>query len=127
MNPVPTAIKLSKKKRELQLQYQINDTEQQFCLSCEYLRVHSPSAEVRGHGNAILQTGKIDVNINKIETVGNYAIQIYFDDCHDTGIYSWQYLYELCTQQEEKWQQYLTALKEQGGFREADKNIIKFS
>lgn len=92
------------------------DDGKRFKLSCEYLRVHSPSAEVAGHGpgEGVLQVGKEDVGINAIEQVGNYAVQLIFDDNHDTGIFSWEYLYELGIDQEQKWQRYLERLKEAG-------------
>ena len=85
-----------------------------FELSCEYLRVHSPSAEVKGHGpgQGVLQTGKEDVNIREIEPVGNYAVKLCFDDGHDTGIYSWDYLYELGANRDKNWAEYLDALKQ---------------
>ena len=82
-------------------------------LSAEVLRVFSPSAEVRGHSDdqRVLQTGKKYVAVNKIEPVGNYAIRILFDDGHDTGIYSWDYLYELHETRQAKWHQYLAELQ----------------
>ncbi len=85
---------------------------ERYSLSCEYLRVHSPSAEVLGHGpgQEVLQTGKINVGITALKPVGNYALQLVFDDGHDTGLYSWRYLYELCQGQEAKWQDYLDRL-----------------
>ena len=88
-------------------------------MSCEYLRVHSPSAEVAGHGpgQEVLQVGKEDVNITAIEPVGNYAVKLVFDDNHDSGLYSFQYLYELGAEQEQKWTVYLERLKEAGHVR----------
>jgi DUF971 family protein len=82
-------------------------------LSAEYLRVHSPSAEVRGHGKGqeTLQTGKRQVNINTLEPVGNYAIKLNFDDGHDSGIYSWDYLLDLGANYEKLWKSYLNKLK----------------
>lgn len=87
-----------------------------FQLPCEYLRVFSPSAEVRGHGPgmATLVTGKETVNINAIEPVGNYAVRLIFDDGHATGLYSWETLYALGAEQERNWQDYLTRLAEAG-------------
>jgi DUF971 family protein len=87
-----------------------------FEMSCEYLRVHSPSAEVQGHspGESVLQVDKEDVNIERIEPVGNYAIQIYFDDEHNTGIYSWETLYRLGANQQQNWDAYLNRLREAG-------------
>ncbi len=109
----PTEIQLHQKSRMLEVAF---DDGKRFKLSCEYLRVHSPSAEVAGHGpgQGVLQIGKEDVGINAIEQVGNYAVQLVFDDNHDTGIYSWEYLYELGIHQEQKWQTYLERLKEAG-------------
>ena len=87
--------------------------DEKFDLPAELLRVYSPSAEVRGHGpnERKLQTGKKHVGVKAIEPVGNYAIRITFDDGHDTGIFAWDYLHELGTQQEKYWQEYLTELK----------------
>ena len=109
----PTEIQLHQKSRMLEVAF---DDGKRFKLSCEYLRVHSPSAEVAGHGpgQGVLQIGKEDVGINAIEQVGNYAVQLVFDDNHDTGIFSWEYLYELGIHQEQKWQTYLERLKEAG-------------
>ena len=109
----PTEIQLHQKSRILEIAF--NDGKH-FKLSCEYLRVHSPSAEVAGHGpgQEVLQIGKEDVGINAIEQVGNYAVQLVFDDNHDTGIFSWEYLYELGIHHEQKWQRYLDRLKEAG-------------
>ena len=109
----PTEIQLHQKSRVLEIAF---DNGKRFKLSCEYLRVYSPSAEVAGHGpgQEVLQVGKEDVSINAIEPVGNYAVQLVFDDNHDTGIYSWNYLYELGEHQEEKWQKYLQRLGKAG-------------
>ena len=89
-------------------------------LSAEFLRVHSPSAEVRGHGRrqGVLQTGKKYVAIKSIEAVGNYAIKLHFDDGHDSGIYSWEYLLELDEQEGSLWQDYLAKLRQSGQTRE---------
>jgi DUF971 family protein len=115
--PRPTEIKLHQKSRLLELSYADGKT---FTLPCEFLRVYSPSAEVRGHGpgQEVLQTGKKDVEITHIEPAGSYAIQLSFSDGHDTGIYSWDLLYEYGLHQEEMWQQYLARLKEAGASRE---------
>ena len=114
----PTEIQLHQKSRVLEIAF---DNGKRFKLSCEYLRVYSPSAEVAGHGpgQEVLQVGKEDVSINAIEPVGNYAVQLVFDDNHDTGIYSWNYLYELGEHQEEKWQKYLQRLGKAGYKRNA--------
>lgn len=112
-NP-PNKIKLHTKSNTLELVY----GEQSYQLSYEFLRVHSPSAEVKGHGKPVLQTGKKHVKIRSIEQVGNYALKIAFDDGHDTGLYSWQYLFELCQNQEQLWQEYLNKLEAAGASRE---------
>ncbi|MDM8562845.1 gamma-butyrobetaine hydroxylase-like domain-containing protein, partial [Candidatus Marithioploca araucensis] len=92
--PIPTEINLHQKSRLLEITF---DNGEHYELTCEYLRVYSPSADVRGHSpeQAVLQVGKADVKIDKIEQVGTYAIQLFFDDNHDTGIYSWEWLYHL--------------------------------
>ncbi len=111
--PIPTEINLRKKSRLLEITF---DTGEHFELTCEYLRVYSPSAEVRGHSTdqAVLQVGKADVNIDKIEQVGTYAIQLFFDDNHDTGIYSWEWLYNISKNHDELWQEYLDKLEKAG-------------
>ena len=87
-----------------------------FDLSCELLRVYSPSAEVRGHGpgQEILQIGKENVAIEDVEAVGNYAVKLVFDDGHDSGIYTWEFLHDLGSKQEQYWQSYLHALAHAG-------------
>ena len=120
----PTGIKLHKKSRTLELEY--GDSERH-ALSCEFLRVYSPSAEVRGHGEGqeVLQTGKANVGITAITPVGNYAVQLAFDDGHDTGIYSWSYLYEMCQNQAQWWQDYLDKMNEAGASRDPDVQVLK--
>jgi DUF971 family protein len=115
--PIPKEIILHKKSRTLELKYTEGEA---FHLPFEYLRVYSPSAEVQGHGQgaAILQVGKRDVEIDIIETVGHYAIKPSFSDGHQSGIYSWGYLYELATQYATRWPAYLTALEQAGGTRD---------
>src|SRR3954447_17140649 len=114
---IPTQITLHQKSRVLEIAFSDGRT---FRLPYEYLRVYSPSAEVRGHGagQEVLQTGKRAVEIRSIEPVGSYAIQPVFSDGHSTGIYSWDYLYELGETQDERWQQYLDKLKAAGASRE---------
>jgi len=111
--PIPKEINLHQKSRLLELTF---DDGEHFELSCEYLRVYSPSAEVRGHGpgEEVLQVGKADVNIDKIEPVGTYAIQLHFDDGHDTGIYSWEWLYHIGKNHEILWQEYLDKMEKAG-------------
>jgi DUF971 family protein len=112
-NHRPTDIKLHQKSRLLEIVFEDGKV---FDLSCEYLRVYSPSAEVRGHSpeQAVLQIGKESVSISDIEPMGNYAIKLVFDDGHDTGLYTWDYLYELGCYKEEFWQRYLDALQAAG-------------
>lgn len=109
----PTSLKLRTKSRVLAVSF---DDGASFELPFEYLRVYSPSAEVRGHGpgQETLQLGKHEVGITKIEPVGNYAVRLVFDDGHDTGLYTWSYLHELGRDHQTKWQQYLDRLKELG-------------
>jgi len=110
---VPTELNLHRQSRVLEITF---DDGAKFNLPCEYLRVFSPSAEVRGHGpgQEVLQIGKEDVNIAKIEPVGNYAVCLHFDDEHNTGIYSWDYLYQLGTDHQSNWRQYLEAMEKAG-------------
>lgn len=124
MQKAPTKIQLHKQSQQLELHFGA----EQFSLSAEFLRVHSPSAEVMGHGpnQAVLQFGKKEVCITKIERAGNYAIKLIFDDGHDSGIYTWSYLHELGTTQEKLWQDYLNALIHAGKTREKDTSIVKF-
>ena len=116
---IPTEITLHKAARVLEIAF---DDGQHFSLPCEYLRVYSPSAEVQGHGpgQEVLQLGKEDVTIERIEQVGTYAIQPSFDDGHESGIYSWETLYNLGVNYEQNWQEYLRRLKEAGHTRKGD-------
>lgn len=108
--PIPIEIKLLQKTRILEIQF---DNGEKFDLSCEYLRVFSPSAELKGHGHRErkLISGKKNVNIISIESVGHYAIKLIFDDNHQSGIYSWEVLYDLATNYNEYWKNYLRRLK----------------
>lgn len=114
-HPKPTDINLHQKSRVLELGF---DDGSHFELSCEFLRVYSPSAEVRGHGpgQEVLQLGKETVNIRSIEPVGNYAIKFEFDDGHNTGIYSWETLYNMGVNKDRLWEEYLNRL-ERGGHK----------
>jgi DUF971 family protein len=114
--PKPVEISLHQKSRVLKIAF---DNGENFALSYEYLRVHSPSAEVQGHGpgQGVLQVGKEDVMITRVDPVGSYAIQPSFDDGHDTGIYSWETLYDLGKNQERYWQEYLDKLTAAGHSR----------
>lgn len=113
MAPHPTALTLRTRSRVLAVEFSDGA---KFDLPFEYLRVYSPSAEVRGHGpgQETLQLGKHNVVVTKIEPVGNYAVRLVFDDGHDTGLYTWAYLYELGRDHAQKWQRYLDRLKELG-------------
>ena len=114
--PVPTEIKLHQKSNVLEIAFADGKI---FRLPCEFLRVYSPSAEVRGHGpgQEVLQVGKQNVEIKQIEPVGNYAVQFNFSDGHNTGIYSWDLLYEYGLRHDEMWAHYLERLKEAGASR----------
>jgi DUF971 family protein len=113
MSDIPVTIRLRKASCQITLEYEDGTS---FDLPFEYLRVYSPSAEVRGHGpgQEVLQTGKENVRVTSIEPIGYYALQFVFDDGHDTGLYTWEYLYELGAQQDEKWRAYLGRLKAAG-------------
>jgi DUF971 family protein len=110
---ITTALTIHKQSRTLEVAY---DDGAVFHLPFEFLRVHSPSAEVRGHGHGqeVLQTGKRNVLITALEPVGNYAVQPHFSDGHNTGIYSWDYLYSLGRDQDALWKDYLRRLQAAG-------------
>jgi DUF971 family protein len=103
--PAPVEIRLHTLSRKLEVSF---DDGARYELPAEYLRVHSPSAEVQGHGagDGVLVTGKQQVGIRAIEPIGHYAVRLVFDDGHDTGLYTWKYLHELGAQQEERWRRY---------------------
>ena len=111
--PTPSEIKFHQKSKLLEI---IFDDNTECMLSTEFLRVHSPSAEVQGHSpeQAVLQVGKENVSIDKIEPVGNYAIKIFFSDGHDTGLYSWQYLHMLAKNYQKLWTEYIGKLDASG-------------
>lgn len=115
--PLPIEIKLHQRSRLLEVTFDSGD---RFELPCEYLRVYSPSADVRGHGpgQGVLQVGKESVGISAIEPVGHYAVRLVFDDGHDTGLYSWEYLFELGRDRERNWAAYLEALARAGHLRQ---------
>lgn len=117
--PIPTEIKLHQKSRLMEIAFADGAA---FKLPYEYLRVFSPSAEVRGHGpgQETLQTGKREISIDTIEAVGNYAVKPSFSDGHDSGIYSWDLLYDLGVNQERNWQDYLARLEAAGASRDVD-------
>ncbi|MGB7541281.1 MAG: DUF971 domain-containing protein [Burkholderiales bacterium] len=116
--PIPTEIRLHQKSRVLEIMFSDGA---HFELPFELLRVYSPSAEVRGHGpgQEVLQPGKKEVEISSLEPVGSYAVQPQFSDGHNTGIYSWDYLYELGTDHDALWRKYLERLESAGASREA--------
>jgi DUF971 family protein len=116
----PREINFHKVSRILELSFSDGAS---FQLPTEYLRVYSPSAEVQGHGpgQEVLQIGKEDVNISRLEPVGHYAIKLVFDDNHDTGIYSWEYLYQLGAHYDKKWESYLERLKVAGYTRKENR------
>lgn len=111
--PAPTEIRLNKAERVLHVSF---DDGSAFALPAEYLRVESPSAEVQGHGPDQKQIvgGKRNVAVTSVEPVGNYAVRLVFDDRHDTGIYSWEYLLELGREHDKRWSAYLAALEVRG-------------
>jgi DUF971 family protein len=117
-SPIPTEIKLHQQSRFMEIAF--NDGSR-FNLPFEFLRVFSPSAEVRGHGpgQEVLQVGKKDVDIKAIEPVGQYAVVLVFSDGHDSGIYSWDYLYDLGAKQDFYWNSYLRRMEEAGASRES--------
>lgn len=118
--PTPVDMEFHQKSRRLDISYEDGE---HFKLPYEFLRVYSPSAEVRGHSpeEEVLQYGKKDVNIEHIEPVGTYAVTLHFDDGHNTGIYSWEWLYYLGKNQPQLWEEYLEKLEKAGKKREPEK------
>ncbi|GGI79758.1 gamma-butyrobetaine hydroxylase-like domain-containing protein [Shewanella gelidii] len=114
-SPSVTGLKLKKKSRILEVTFSDGNS---YPISCEMLRVYSPSAEVHGHGNPVLVTHKKNVNISSIEQVGNYAVKIVFDDGHDTGLFSWPILHNLAANQATLWEDYLARLRAEKASRE---------
>lgn len=119
--PAPTSLTVRSKSRVLEIAF---DTGEEFSLPFELLRVYSPSAEVRGHGagQEVLQTGKRDVTIADMEPVGNYAVKPHFSDGHNSGLFSWDYLYWLGSNQAELWEDYLQRLEAAGHTRESGRD-----
>ena len=115
--PWPIELRLKKAEKRLDIEF---DDGSKFSLPAEYLRVESPSAEVQGHGpgEKTIVAGRAHVGIMELESVGNYAVKIRFDDLHDTGIYSWDYLHQLGVEHEQRWRDYLAALDARGLSRE---------
>ena len=124
--PVPTRIVVSEQKDVLHLEYQ---GDVRFSLTAEYLRAFSPSAEVRGHGagQEVLQVGKRHVLITSLQQSGNYAIQISFDDGHNSGIYTWEYLFELGVNHSDNWADYLQRLHKANQSRDPDTQVVNLS
>jgi len=118
---IPSAIELHTASKTLTLEYGA----QRYNLSAEFLRVHSPSAEVQGHGQPILQVGKLGVGLSAIEPAGNYALKLCFDDGHDSGLFTWDYLFELAQRQESMWDDYLAALEHAGKTRDPSESVVK--
>ena len=121
---IPTALNVHKASKELGVQYSASEN---YRLSAEFLRVLSPSAEVRGHGNPVLQTGKRHVSIVAVEAIGHYAIKIMFDDGHDSGIYNWDYLSDLCLNQSSYWDDYIESLHSANASRDPGVSIVRLS
>ena len=115
--PAPTEISLHKKSRMLEVAFADGN---RFSLSCEFLRVYSPSAEVMGHGpgQEVLQVGKREVDIVAVDPVGNYAVRLVFSDGHDSGLFTWKYLYELGTFRDTMWAHYLRRMEDAGASRD---------
>ncbi|ERO65065.1 gamma-butyrobetaine hydroxylase-like domain-containing protein [Pseudomonas piscis] len=122
MARLPTVINLHKASKTLTLTYGPDEV---YHLPAEFLRVHSPSAEVQGHGNPILQFGKLGVGLDKIEPAGQYALKLTFDDGHDSGLFTWDYLYQLALRQEELWSDYLQQLEAAGKSRDPSESVVK--
>ena len=122
-DPRPKELRLLTKSRILEISF---DDGSKFAFPFEFLRVYSPSAEVRGHGpgQEVLQTGKSAVEILELEPVGNYAVRPRFSDGHDTGLYSWDYLYELGKNQGALWRRYLETLHKAGASRDPQGSIV---
>ena len=133
---IPTKVHLHKQAKTLEVAFgnttghlpHSGQANPGYILAAEYLRVHSPSAEVRGHGpgQEVTVEGKIDVAITTVKPSGNYGLQIIFDDGHDSGIFSWEYLYELGEQQKTRWEDYLNKLKNEGKSRDPHTVVLQF-
>lgn len=122
MSRIPSAIQLHKASKTLTLKYASGE---EYHLPAELLRVHSPSAEVQGHGKPILQHGKLNVGLTKVEPAGQYALKLTFDDGHDSGLFTWEYLHELAVRQEALWADYLQELEKAGKSRDPSEHVVK--
>ena len=118
---MPTAIKLHKASRTLELAYGSG----RYQLGAGFLRVHSPSAAVHGHGRPVLQFGKQDVALLDLQPAGNYALKLIFDDGHDSGLYTWDYLEQLAQRQDSLWSDYLAALQAAGKSRDPNESVVR--
>ena len=119
---IPSKVKLNKASRTLLLEYGPGES---YTLSAEFLRVHSPSAEVQGHGRPILQYGKQNVALVGVAPAGQHALKLTFDDGHDSGLYSWDYLEQLALRQDALWQDYLAELEAAGKSRDPDVSAVR--
>ncbi|MBA1188418.1 DUF971 domain-containing protein [Pseudomonas entomophila] len=122
MPRLPSAINLNKATKTLILTYGPDEV---YHLPAEFLRVHSPSAEVQGHGKPILQVGKLGVGLTGVEPAGRYALKLTFDDGHDSGLFTWEYLEQLCLRQEALWLDYLDELRKAGRSRDPSESVVK--
>jgi DUF971 family protein len=122
MTRIPSAINLHKASKTLSLTYGPDEV---LHLPAEFLRVHSPSAEVQGHGKPILQVGKLGVGLTKVEAAGQYALKLTFDDGHDSGLFTWDYLYQLALRQEQLWTDYLEQLRAAGKSRDPAESVVR--
>ena len=122
MPKFPTAVNLHKSSNTLGLTYGPDEV---YHLPAEFLRVHSPSAEVQGHGKPILQFGKLNVRLSKVEPAGQYALKLTFDDGHDSGLFTWDYLYQLAVRQDALWSDYLAELKAAGKTRDPSQSVVR--
>jgi DUF971 family protein len=122
MTRIPSAINLHKASKTLSLTYGPDEV---FHLPAEFLRVHSPSAEVQGHGKPILQVGKLGVGLTKVEAAGQYALKLTFDDGHDSGLFTWDYLYQLALRQKQLWTDYLEQLRAAGKSRDPAESVVR--
>ena len=121
--PWPTELRVNRAAKTLAVTF---DDGASFTFPAEFLRVESPSAEVQGHGKPILQFGKLGVGLDKIEPAGQYALKLTFDDGHDSGLFTWEYLEQLCMRQNELWAEYLDELHKAGKSRDPAESVVKF-
>lgn len=120
--PSPQDITVHGASRVLEIGFSDGKT---FRIPFELMRVYSPSAEVQGHGKPILQTGKLNVGLDRIEPAGNYALKLCFDDGHDSGLFTWDYLHELATRHDQLWADYLAQLSAAGKSRDPSESVVR--